>query len=781
MAIRGRRAIITARAGAGCGGAIFHETPCSPAASKLGLYPLFFRRSKETSMRIVLVGAELEENLAVRYIRGALEAAGHDVRQVAFNRKQDIDGAASEIAGSGAALAGFSMVFTYRARQFAALAARAREMGFRGHIAAGGHFAAFNAEALLRDAPAFDSVARGEGENIMLDLAAHLDGPAAVNGLTWRAPDGRVVINAPAEKPADLDALPWPTRKAFDHYLGLPIVNMLASRGCTHACAFCSISAWHKLCGGARYRMRRAERVADEMADLYRQGVRIFNFHDDNFLPPGREAALERVSSLRREIERRGIGRIAFAIKARPDEVDEEVFQSLKDTGLFRVFLGIEAGTAESLKNLRRGQTREDNERALDIMNRLDIHACFNLLMLNPDSSLEDFTANVAFLRSHPRNPMNFCRTEIYSGTPLEAKLRREGRLEGDYWGYTYTMRDPRAQAAFEIIYASFTGRSYSDDCLHHLVMGVDYERQLLAHFYEGDAELRRRVKRFIEEVNRDTCDRLDEVAAAAEGCSEGREAVVTRIRAKVGAATQRLTEDGERLLAEIRGVALASRSRSRSGWKQAAAAAGLAAVVTLGGPGCSDNWQICEMVAEPPVNEGEENKPRVTPTAEEGDGGLVRHWFEDEALGRIAVLVTPANIKIDLWFDDKGGVKDYAIKGVTLTEASARELKSFFDMLRTSETRVFKKHVTIFFTAHEMVRLNMQICEMIAVPPEGTHEREMAPIPLPEMAPLPPPPPPPPDGDTHKTERAPMPPPPKPEPPTHVFERAPSPPPKGD
>ena len=55
------------------------------------------------------------------------------------------------------------MVFTYRAAEFDALGRRNRKLGFRGHLVAGGHFAAFNAEALLRGVPVFDSVAIGEG------------------------------------------------------------------------------------------------------------------------------------------------------------------------------------------------------------------------------------------------------------------------------------------------------------------------------------------------------------------------------------------------------------------------------------------------------------------------------------------------------------------------------------------------------------------------------------------------------------------------------------------
>jgi hypothetical protein len=87
---------------------------------------------------------ECEENLALRYIRAALEGRGHSVTQITFNAEADTEAAAECLARSGAGLAGFSMVFTYRAAEFAAVARRSRELGFRGHLVAGGHFAAFN-------------------------------------------------------------------------------------------------------------------------------------------------------------------------------------------------------------------------------------------------------------------------------------------------------------------------------------------------------------------------------------------------------------------------------------------------------------------------------------------------------------------------------------------------------------------------------------------------------------------------------------------------------------
>jgi len=126
-------------------------------------------------MHVALVAAELEENLAVRYIRGALEASGHTVTQLVFNEREDVETVAHQLATCGAELAGLSMVFTARAREFADLAIRARELGFSGHLVAGGHFAAFNAECLLHDVGALSSIIVGEGEGPMCHLANSLD------------------------------------------------------------------------------------------------------------------------------------------------------------------------------------------------------------------------------------------------------------------------------------------------------------------------------------------------------------------------------------------------------------------------------------------------------------------------------------------------------------------------------------------------------------------------------------------------------------------------------
>lgn len=617
--------------------------------------------------RVVLIGAECEENLALRYIRSSLEQAGCEVLQIQFDDAGDTEYAAQELAGSRADLAGFSMVFTYRAGEFSMLAARARELGYNGHIVAGGHFAAFNAEALLRDCPAFDSVAIGEGERIMADLASNLDNPAAVNGLVWRDKLNKIVRNGPAAPVTDLDSLPPPTRRSPpDSYLGLPIANMLSSRGCTHACHFCSISAWARMCGGPRFRMRAPSRVAAEMGALYRQGYRLFNFHDDNFLLDDREANLARIRTLRDALHSEGVGPIGFAIKARPDRIDEEAFRTLRFMGLFRVFVGIEAGTTDSLTNLGRRQSVEDNERALAVLNGLDLHACFNILMFNPDSTIEDVLGNIAFMERHALNPMNFCRAEVYSGTPLEERLRSQNRLRGTYWGHGYTIADERAQRMFELTHALLFERHHGEQNLHHLAMRVDYERQLLAAFFQCPDGTRALAQAYVRRVNTASAALLRRVAALAAESPDD-EALRRDLDAAIRSDTDALVREGHDTLTEVRRHA----TKSGVGRRHRTPAAGLAATIALTtGVVASGQSHVFEMAAPPPRTEPSREPKQTDATnrtarADRPPDGDIRQ------LGAVAStvyatiepsIVTPQNAEVEFWIDKDAGITYVAV-----------------------------------------------------------------------------------------------------------------------
>ena len=538
-------------------------------------------------MKIALVAAEFEENLAIRYLWSAAKAHGHEVVFVPFNEMAELEQAATAIARSGADLAAYSMVFTARARQFCRLAEQARRLGFKGCALAGGHFATFHAVELLRDCSALDAVGCGEGETLLVQLAEHLADPSLVPGLVWRDAQGAVRSNGQPMPQDDLDVIQAPEhRRPFDTFLGIPAANIVGSRGCLHACAFCSISAWHRHCGGRRLRLRSPAAVADEMLSLFREGVRIFNFHDDNFFLPERAESRERFRALASEWRTRGIRDIAFAVKARPDEIDEELIDRLHEMGLFRVFLGIEGGSQATLAQLGRGQHLVDNERALAILGKRRLHTCFNLLLLNPDSTLDDLRDNAAFLARHRDHPMNFCRTEVYAGTPLEARLRRQGRLLGDMWGLDYVIGDPRAEQAYEALRYVLAGRSASMSSVNYLAMLVDFELQLLERFHGRQDVLRRQARELIRRLNGDTAQRLEAIVDMAEkdrlSGAEGMSSL-ERLLDETVAADQGFASEAAELTRGIRSAA-SRRQPTRFRLSLPAAAAALLATSALFG-----------------------------------------------------------------------------------------------------------------------------------------------------------------------------------------------------
>jgi len=513
-------------------------------------------------MNVALIGAELEENLAIRYIASSLEACGHSVDIVPFNSVQETDSAVRQTLAFQPQIVGLSMIFTARGREFCQLAKRIREAGFRGHVIAGGPFASFNCKFLVTEFPDLDSVALGEGEELMCCLAENLDHLDRVPGLCYRDDSGFARINPSLGNPDKLDELPWPKRTTFHSYFEKPIASVLSSRGCWRDCAFCSIHAWYERVGGRRFRIRSVESIVAELSDLYhRHGVRIFNFQDDNFFLPNPVKAAERFAAIRDGLRRNGADEVAIAVKARPDSINEESIRILDDIGIFRVFLGVENTSENGLCNLNRKQTVADILNALRILNDFDIHVAYNLLMFEPDTTLDDILANLRFMGRYTENPFNFCRAEAYPGTGLECKLLAEGRLLGDAFGYDYRLKDPRSEAFHQIANYAFFDRNFSDYGLHYFNMQVDFSFQLLRRFRPEvlSQTLRAAVRNFIKQTNLDTFERCCEIYDFVSACDPYDEVALRGYardaRVRVDRHSRELMVRGERILTWLEGT----------------------------------------------------------------------------------------------------------------------------------------------------------------------------------------------------------------------------------
>ena len=468
---------------------------------------------------VLLVGAEELENLGTRYLAAVLRQHSFSVELASFSHADEMDAVVQHALSTQPRLIGLSIIFQYRAPEFLELATKLRDVVPRAHITTGGHFPSFTASDLLCDYPVLDSVVRGEGEMTLLDLVRQLDEPQnwhCVEGLAFRRED-RVVANPPRPLVADLDSLPFPSRDTVpQQHLGIGVSPIVGSRGCYRNCAFCSISAFYGASRGKRQRFRRVRNLVDEMEMLYHaSGVRFFIFNDDEWFPPG-PARLARVAELERELETRRLDAI-LSIKCRADDVEENLFRRLLDLGVVRAYIGIESGSERSLNALNKKTTVTQNRHALDVLSRVGMLADFGLIFFDPDSTVEDIQANLDFFREmagEGQAPLSFGRMEVYAGTPILARLQREGRLTGNYLAWNYTIPDPRVELLFRMMFAAMRHRHYHNAGAGRQCSLGYYELMMYQYVLgdQADAALATRLREMVARVNNHSLSVLQEM-----------------------------------------------------------------------------------------------------------------------------------------------------------------------------------------------------------------------------------------------------------------------------
>ncbi len=469
-------------------------------------------------MHIVLIGAEMEENLAVRYLAPPLINAGHDVEIVAYDDPSRQLLLARQLAEKEPDVIGMSVAFQHRLADFRGLTQTLRSAGVKSVVVWGGHIPTARAGQILGAYPGVDVIVRHDGEETFLELvealngeslggveeARKVDGPLlhklkGIEGLSFRLPGGEAGMTPPRPALRNLDELetPWRHGKPARHG-GLGFSPIVGSRGCWGSCTYCSIQTYHRGREGARVRLREPTAIAAEMADMYHHNqTRIFCFHDENFFLPKPARTLERLRAIRSELDLRDVGEIGLVAKCRPDELSPELLTEAREMGLIRVYVGIENGSQNGLDHLGRNTTVDTCTSALQMLRDADVYACFNVLLFEPDTTLADVSDNLAFLNGNSDFPWNFCRTEIYPGSFMEASLRKEGRLRGGLEGMTYTIADPQAELLFRVCAVAFSGRNFGTQSTANAASGVGYLAAVLDYFYSG-----RQARAFLRDSN---------------------------------------------------------------------------------------------------------------------------------------------------------------------------------------------------------------------------------------------------------------------------------------
>ena len=301
----------------------------------------------------------------------------------------------------------------------------------------GPHIEAFPDQALALNC--IDAAIRGEGERAFLQYLEAFEAGAGfenVPGLVYRT-DAGIQSNPPAPLNPDLDGLPFPARDLLNptdycYVLGKKstFTTLLTTRGCPYRCIFCSTP--HGSC-----RLRSPESIVDEMESCLKQGAEELHFIDDTF-----NIRPDRVRAVSEAILARGL-KARWSFRGRVDTIDEESLRLARRAGCERIHYGIETGTDEGLKVLRKQITTEQARNALALTRRAGITTVtYFIIGLPHERQREDILRTVDFaIRINPDFAM-FNVLAIYPHTELFDMAVARGLIDKDLWSEFVT--DPR-------------------------------------------------------------------------------------------------------------------------------------------------------------------------------------------------------------------------------------------------------------------------------------------------------------------------------------------------
>jgi anaerobic magnesium-protoporphyrin IX monomethyl ester cyclase len=314
----------------------------------------------------------------------------------------------------------------------------ARQAAPQAVIALGGPHVTFTAEETLQTIPQVDVVARGEGDQILIDLVRALDAGAGlerVPGINFRR-DGQI-LETPAPPPLDVTVLPMPAFHLLpmDHYrwpeLGGTFATILASRGCPFKCTFCS--EWPFWRGG--WRPHDPEMVVEQLDILVnRYGRRNIWFGDDCFNVDG-----DHMAAICQGILRRGID-VHWYYQGRADLLVKykDLVPLMRRAGNRMVQIGIEASTDGQRDELNKQLRTETIKEAVRLLRQHDI-VCQGMMIVGlPTDSPRTFEQKVRLIKRLDVDFPIFTMYTPFPGTPAYEEAVAQGwiQLPADYARY---------------------------------------------------------------------------------------------------------------------------------------------------------------------------------------------------------------------------------------------------------------------------------------------------------------------------------------------------------
>ncbi|MBI2924879.1 MAG: cobalamin B12-binding domain-containing protein [Verrucomicrobia bacterium] len=292
-------------------------------------------------------------------------------------------------------------------------------------IVGGSGFSIFPAELLARSGADFGI--QGEGERSLVALVTALERGGdwtRIPGLVHRR-DGQIICN-PQQAGAPLDELAPPVRPArlAEFYLSKSsMLNVQTQRGCAFHCCYCT----YPLIEGRAYRRRGPVAVAEELAQIQRQGAAYVFFVDSVF-----NSSAEHVADICEAILRRGVT-LKWGCFLRPANLTPDLMKLMARAGLAHIEFGSDSFCDEVLAAYGKRFTFDDTLHSSELAAREQIDYCHFLICGGPGETRATLAQGFANSQRLPGGVvLALVGMRVYPGTPLFEQARREGQLPTD-------------------------------------------------------------------------------------------------------------------------------------------------------------------------------------------------------------------------------------------------------------------------------------------------------------------------------------------------------------
>lgn len=371
----------------------WQRTPSRDLGKVLLIYP-------ETGMDMYGVNVGLP--LACLYLGTVLQQSGYRVEILDERTTNCFDEDVSRaVKGERPLFVGISSMTGMQIRGGLKAARAVRKVDASLPIVWGGVHPTLCPDSTLRD-PLCDIVVKGEGEISIIELADCLrqgGDLAEVPGIGFKK--GRDQTWGPYRPMIeDLDAIPRPDYDLLDmsHYFTrAPSTDQLqlqvvTSRGCPYDCEFCYNLKFNE----RRFRYHSAERVISDIDYLVeRFEIQALFIEDDYFFGhPGRveeicDLLIEKGSDLLIQVP----CRIDYLHRRNPEMIDK-----LYKAGFKELWIGVESGSEERLKEIMKRNTLDQVREVNRLMSRSDVYVKYGFMAGFPEEARAETLQTVDFM-----------------------------------------------------------------------------------------------------------------------------------------------------------------------------------------------------------------------------------------------------------------------------------------------------------------------------------------------------------------------------------------------